>query len=176
MKEIKAIRPMIIVAALAICFDQLTKSIVRRTVATSGTIRVIEGWFHIAYAKNTGMAFGMLRGWNPVFIIVGFVAIGFIFVYYRQFKASGWMKISTGLLLGGALGNLTDRIIFGYVTDFLQFRWWFINLRWWPSFNIADACVVAGAVMLILGMFERSKSVDNGDQSEEIISPSLEES
>lgn len=175
---------MIIVAALAICFDQLTKVIVRRTVANtianSGPIKVIEGWFNITHAKNTGMAFGMLRGWNPVFIVVGFVAIGFIFVYYRQFKASRWMRISLGLLLGGALGNLIDRIIFGHVTDFLQFyhplRWWFGHLRWWPSFNIADACVVAGAAMLILGMFERSKSVDNGDQSEEIISPSLEES
>ena len=176
MKEIKAMRPMIIVAVIAICFDQLTKIIIRRTVAISGPIKVIEGWFNITYAKNTGMAFGMLRGWNPVFIIVVFVAIGFIFVYYRQFKASGWMRISLGLLLGGALGNLIDRIIFGYVTDFLQFRWWFVHLRWWPSFNIADACVVAGAIMVILGMFERSKSVDNGDQSEEIISPSLEDS
>jgi len=176
MKEIKAMRPMIIVAVLAICLDQLTKIIFRRVVAVRGTIKVVEGWFHITYAENTGMAFGMLRGWNPVFIIVGFVAIGFIFIYYRQFKSSRWMKISLGLLLGGALGNLTDRIIFGYVTDFLQFRWWFVHLRWWPSFNIADACVVAGAAMVILGMFERSKSVDNGDQSEEIISPSLEES
>jgi len=176
MKEIKAMRPMIIVAVLAICLDQLTKIIIRRVVAVRGTIKVVEGWFHITYAENTGMAFGMLRGWNPVFIIVGFVAIGFIFIYYRQFKSSRWMKISLGLLLGGALGNLTDRIIFGYVTDFLQFRWWFVHLRWWPSFNIADACVVAGAAMVILGMFERSKSVDNGDQSEEIISPSLEES
>jgi len=176
MKEIKAMRPMIIVAVLAICLDQLTKIIIRRVVAVRGTIKVVEGWFHITYAENTGMAFGMLRGWNPVFIIVGFVAIGFIFIYYRQFKSSRWMKISLGLLLGGALGNLTDRIIFGYVTDFLQFRWWFVHLRWWPSFNIADACVVAGAAMVILGMFERSKSVDNGDQSEEIISPSLEDS
>ena len=176
MKEIKAMRPMIIVAVIAICFDQLTKIIIRRAVASRSTIKVVEGWFHITYAENTGMAFGMLRGWNPVFIIVGFVAIGFIFVYYRQFKASGWMRISLGLLLGGALGNLIDRIIFGYVTDFLQFRWWFVHLRWWPSFNIADACVVAGAIMVILGMFERSKSVDNGDQSEEIISPSLEDS
>lgn len=169
-------RPMIIVAALAICLDQLTKIIIRRAVAARSPIKVVEGWFHITYAENTGMAFGMLRGRNPILIIVGFVAIGFIFIYYRQFKSSRWMKISLGLLLGGALGNLTDRIIFGYVTDFLQFRWWLVHLRWWPSFNVADACVVAGAAMLILGMFERSESVDNGDQSEEIISPSLEES
>ena len=62
------------------------------------------------------------------------------------------MKISLGFLLGGAMGNLIDRLIFQYVTDFIRVRWWFLHWRWWPSFNIADASVVVGAIMLIIGM------------------------
>jgi signal peptidase II len=151
---------MLVAAALMIFLDQLTKGIVRRTVATRGTIEVIRGLFEISYAENTGAAFGMFRGRNSIFIIVSFVAIGFIFIYYRQFRASIWMKISLGMLLGGALGNLIDRVIFQYVTDFIRVRWWFLHLRWWPSFNIADAAVSIGVAMLIVGMLKRSKPVE----------------
>lgn len=151
-------RPMLVVAALTVVFDQLTKAIVRRVIATRGTIEVIRGFFEINYAENTGAAFGMFRGQNSIFIIVGFVAIGFILAYYRQFRENTWMKISLGMLLGGALGNLVDRLVFQYVTDFIHVRWWFLHLRWWPAFNIADAAVFIGVAMLVVGMFKRSKS------------------
>ena len=150
---------MLIVAALAIFFDQLTKAIIRRTIAIGDTIEVIGGFFEVIHIGNTGAAFGMFRGKNSIFIIVSFVAIGFIFAYYRQFKADTWMKISLGMLLGGALGNLVDRVIFQYVTDFIHVRWWFLHLRWWPAFNIADATVCIGVAMLIVRMFKRSKSM-----------------
>lgn len=175
-KEIKIMRSMLAIAAFAVFLDQLTKALVRKAVAFRGTIRVIEGWFHLTYAENSGMAFGMLRGWNPVLIFVSIFAIVFIFVYYRQFKSNGWMRVSLGLLLGGALGNLVDRVIFGHVTDFIRVRWWFINYRWWPSFNIADACVCVGAAMLIIGMFERSKSMDLSNQVETANYPSPKDS
>jgi signal peptidase II len=151
--------PMLIVATLTVLLDQLTKEIVRRTLAIGETIWVIKGFFEISHVGNTGAVFGMFRGKNGIFIIVGFVAIGFIFAYYRQFKANTWMKVSLGLLLGGALGNVIDRVIFRYVTDFIRVRWWFVHLRWWPDFNIADASVCIGAAMLIVGMFKRSKSI-----------------
>ena len=154
--QIKIMLPMLIIAGLAISFDQLTKATVRKAVGLGGRIEVIKGYFEISYAQNTGAAFGMFRGQNRIFIIVSFFAIGFIFLYYRQFRESTWMKISLGLILGGALGNLIDRLVFHYVTDFIR-----VGLRnaWWPSFNIADASVCIGAVMLILGMIRRSKSV-----------------
>jgi len=176
MENKKAMRSMLIIAAIAIILDQLTKIIVRKAVATRGTIEVVKGWFNITYAENTGMAFGLLRGWNPAFIVISLIAIGFIFIYYRKFRASKWMRVSLSLLLGGAIGNLIDRIVFSHVTDFAQFRWWFIRLRWWPSFNIADSCIVIGAAILVLEMFERSEPVDRVDQSEVIESPSLEDS
>ena len=99
-----------------------------------------------------------------VFIVVSSVAICFIFAYYRQFKESTWMKISLGLLLGGALGNLIDRVIFQYVTDFIRVRVWLLGWRWWPSFNIADASVCIGAVMLILGMLKHTRNIEGEAQ------------
>ena len=157
--HIKTMYPMLAVAAIAIFSDQLTKAIIRRTVAVRGTVEVIKGFFEISYVKNTGAAFGMFRGRNSIFIIVSFFAIGFIFAYYRQFKTNTWVKISLGMILGGALGNLIDRVVFQYVTDFVRVRWWFLRLRWWPTFNIADAAVCIGAAILIVRMFERSKSI-----------------
>lgn len=156
--EIKIMRPMLVAAALTILLDQLTKALVRRILAVRGRIEVISGFFEIRYAENTGAAFGMFQGRNSILIIVSLAAIAFIFIYYKQFKADMWMKISLGLLLGGALGNLTDRVIFQYVTDFIRIRWWFLHLRWWPAFNIADASVCIGAAMLIVGMLKRSGS------------------
>ena len=158
-------RLIFIIALVSVFFDQLTKSIIRGTVAGRGTIEVIKGFFEISYAENTGAAFGMFSGNNIIFIIVSFVAIGFMFVYYRQFKSDTWMKISLGLILGGALGNLIDRIVFHYVTDFIRVRWWFIHLRWWPSFNIADASVCVGAAMFIIRMLKRNEFMGQQEDS-----------
>ena len=159
MMVLRTVRPMLAVAAIAVLFDQLAKAIVRRTVATGNTIEVVRGYFEISYAENTGAAFGMFRGRNNIFIVISFAAFVFIFAYYRQFRESIWMKISLGLLLGGALGNLIDRIVFQHVTDFIRVRWWFLHLRWWPAFNIADASVCVGAAMLIVGMLKRGTSM-----------------
>jgi len=155
--HIKAIRLVIIVAALSVFLDQLTKAIVRKYVAARGVIEVISGFFEIRYIDNTGAAFGMFRGRNTIFIIISILVIGFVFVYYRQFKGNLWMRLSLGLLLGGALGNLIDRVIFRSVTDFIRVRWWFIHLRWWPIFNLADAFICIGAAMLMVGMFRRNE-------------------
>ncbi|MBD3181196.1 signal peptidase II [Candidatus Poribacteria bacterium] len=155
----KSSLPMVITAVLVIALDQVTKEIIRNTVAIRGTIQVIKGFLQITYAENTGAAFGMFRGKNNVFIIIGIIAIIFILLYYRQFRSSTWMRISLGFLLGGAVGNMIDRIVFHYVTDFIRVRWWFLRLRWWPSFNVADAAVLIGASMLIIGMFIESKNI-----------------
>jgi len=152
--HVRYVAPMFIVTALVVFFDQITKAIVRKNVVIRGTIEVIKGFFEISYSENTGAVFGMFQGRNIVFIIVGLLAISFVFVYYRQFKGSLWMKISFGMILGGALGNLMDRIFLGYVTDFIRIRLWFFHFFWWPNFNIADAAVCVGTAMLVIGMFK----------------------
>ena len=104
------------------------------------------------------MAFGMLPGWNHVLTFVSTFAIVFIFMYYRQLKPTRWMRISLGMVMGGVLGNLIDRVLYGCVTDF-------IKVRWWPSFNIADVCICVGAAMLIMGFFGSNRSMDLSEQS-----------
>ncbi len=156
-EHIRSASPMIIIAIIVLVLDQLTKALVREFVAPIGLVEVIKGFFEISYVENTGAAFGTFTGQNHIFIVVGFVAIIFMLIYYRQFKESIWMKVSLGFLLGGAMGNLVDRLVFHYVTDFIRVRYWFIHLRWWPSYNIADAAVFIGAVMLIIGIIRSSR-------------------
>lgn len=150
--HLKYAKPMIIVTLLTLAIDQITKTIIRKTISFIGTVEVIKGFFEINYSENTGAVFGMFRGQNNIFVLVSIVAIIFIFIYYNQFKHSLWMKIALGFILGGALGNLFDRIFFGFVTDFLRIKIWFFRFLWWPNFNLADAGVCIGAVMLIIGM------------------------
>ena len=166
----RLMRPMLIAAIIVIFLDQLTKAMVRKIIITRGTVEVIRGYFQISYAENTGAAFGMFRGQNTIFIVISAVAIVFIFAYYRQFKTSMWMKISLGLLLGGAIGNLTDRVLFHHVTDFIRVKWWLLHWRWWPSFNLADTAVCVGAIMLILGMLTRTDSAEHETRDTEDVS------
>jgi signal peptidase II len=151
--KIKDITPLLAIAIIIIILDQFTKSMARGKLAIVGTIEVIRGFFELIYSENTGAAFGTFQGRNSVFIIVNILAIVFIFIYYKKFKDNIWMKISLGFILGGAIGNLIDRIFFGFVTDFIRIRLWVIHSFWWPNFNIADSGVTVGAIILIIVLF-----------------------
>ena len=145
---------MLAIAVVIAGFDQVTKSLIRGKIAIIGTIEVIRGFFEFSYSENTGAVFGTFQGRNGIFIIVGLLAIVFIFIYYSRFKENTWMKISLGLILGGAVGNLTDRLFFGSVTDFIRIR--LTHSFWWPNFNIADSGVTVGAIILIIVLFKDS--------------------
>ena len=151
--HIKNLIPTLAIAVFIVLFDQVTKLLVRDKLAIVGTIEVIRRFFELSYSENTGAAFGSFQGRNGIFIIVNFLAIIFIFIYYKRFKENMWMKISLGFILGGALGNLIDRLFIGFVTDFIRIRLWFIHSFWWPNFNIADAGVTVGAIILIIVLF-----------------------
>jgi len=163
--QIKGILPLLAIAAVTITLDQLTKAIVRSKLAFIGMTEVIKGFFELSYTENSGAAFGTFHGRNGVFIVVSLIAIIFIFFYFKRYKENIWMTVSLGFILGGALGNLVDRIFFGFVTDFLRVRIWFVHSFWWPIFNVADAGVTVGAIMLIIILFKDSykieKSTDN---------------
>lgn len=137
------LRLLILISSCIVALDQFTKFLVQSRMNFGSSIVVIKGLLDISYVTNDGAAFGLFRGWNPIFIMVTFIAIVFIFVYYRQFKDDLWMRIALGFLLGGAVGNLIDRIRINQVIDF-------INFRWWPSFNVADISVCIGAGMLLI--------------------------
>ena len=115
---------------------------------------MIAGFFHITHVRNPGAAFGILAtSPEPVriffFIGVTLVAIGLIFSFYRKLAPGDrFSALSLGLILGGAVGNLIDRVRHGEVVDFLHFRLW--GGYTWPDFNLADSFIVVGVILLVI--------------------------
>jgi signal peptidase II len=133
--------PVLILAVLLL--DQLTKFFVEKTLTLHQSIPVIRGVFHCTLVHNRGAAFGILKNQTAVFIAAATVAIFLIYTHLRQ-QASGRFflyRVSLSLILAGAVGNLIDRLRYGYVVDFLDFRIW-------PVFNIADSAITVGAIAL----------------------------
>lgn len=125
--------------------DRLTKEWAR-TVLVKGAVAVCP-FFHLHYVENTGAAFGMMQGGNWVLILVMLGIIGYILVSWKDLCAQGkWARWGSVLILAGALGNLYDRIVLGYVVDFLDFLVW-------PVFNVADSVITVGAGCFIISLF-----------------------
>lgn len=164
--KIKLFLPLFGITSLVLAADQLTKWLVQEIIVPRNpqVIVVIEGIFELSYTTNTGAAFGLMRGKNLILTIITIVAIGFIFVYYKQYLHSLWMRIALSVLLGGALGNFLDRIRHGEVTDFLRFR--LLPNFWWPTFNLADVAVCIGAGMLMIHLLRHRGDYDDPQQSE----------
>ncbi len=150
LKHLQEIRPLMLVAIPIILIDQAIKLIIQNTIELYHEQVIIPGVLRIGHYTNTGAAFGLMKGRNWLFVFIISIAIGFIILYYRHFRYNLWMKLSLGFLLGGAFGNLIDRIRVQHVIDFVSFRWWLIHFRWWPWFNVADAAVCIGAAMLLV--------------------------
>lgn len=135
---------MIFIIALSILFaDQFTKILASRNLSLNETIPLIKGVFHFTLIHNRGAAFGMLKNQTLLFVIISVFAVLLIFFALRNggYRKLSFYNISLALILSGALGNLADRLRFGYVIDFLDFRIW-------PVFNLADSAVTIGAIML----------------------------
>lgn len=131
-----------IIVVSAIAADRMSKVICRQYLKPLESVPVVEGIFHLTYVENTGAAFGMLRGSGWLLVLTSVLVSAAVVYLIRKTKhGSIGMRISLALVLGGAIGNLIDRTFFGYVVDFLDFRIW-------PVFNIADSCVVVGAMLL----------------------------
>lgn len=143
-------------ALLVLILDQITKIAARRWLTEGDPIAVIPGFFDLRLSFNSGGAFGMLPDWAPLFIIVALVFI-FVIVKSRDaWSASRTMAIGLGMLVGGALGNLIDRLIspLHAVTDFLSLHIAFQGaVRAWPTFNLADAGIVIGAILVIIHVY-----------------------
>jgi signal peptidase II len=136
--------------ALVVLVDQLTKHLVTASLAEGQSWDVVP-WlapiFRITHVTNTGAAFGLFRGWGDFFTIVAAVVIVAIIVYYRQLPGGQrLMRVALGLQLGGAIGNLVDRLRQGFVVDFIDLNFW--PLHEWPVFNLADGSLVTGVTLL----------------------------
>ncbi len=137
---------------VVVVFDQCSKLIVDRSMPLHHTIPIIDGLFNLTYVRNTGAAFGIFAGSHqafrlPFLIGVSVLAIGFILVMLMRLRASATGLITAlALILGGAIGNLIDRLAYGEVIDFLDVYW---SEHHWPAFNVADSCITIGVAITL---------------------------
>ncbi|MFQ5866401.1 MAG: signal peptidase II [bacterium] len=143
---------MYLIALILLSLDQLSKYLIRQKMSLTESIPVIQSVFHITYVENTGIAFGLFPQGHSLFIIISLIVILFI-VFFERKKAlkSPRERFCLGLVLGGALGNLIDRLRFGFVIDFLDFRIW-------PVFNLADSGVCIGGILMVFFLLKKRPS------------------
>ncbi len=128
--------------------DQITKYIAR-TVIKKQQVVVIKNFFNLTYVENRGGAWGAFSGKLWLFILITIFALGLLFYLFKDFNLSNnkFYSIGLALIISGAIGNFIDRIVFKYVTDFLDFYIFGYNF---PVFNVADICITIGVIMLII--------------------------
>ena len=148
-----------IFALIALVLDQWTKVMARTSLRPRGPFNpkvVIDGYFDLRYAENPGVAFSMLQEIPGGFLSL--VAIGAFLLVLGYLRATPpeatRLHVALGLVGGGALGNLIDRLVYGRVTDFIVWKW---RKHEWPAFNIADAALCIGVGLMVLDMFVKRK-------------------
>jgi len=152
MKLPEKFKLLLFIAIPVFLLDQVSKQLVFHSVTQGDSVSHIKGILNLTHVQNTGAAFSLFSTLPAIFfLLISFVAIGIIFYFFAQVQAKQKL-LATGLslILGGALGNICDRIIFSFVIDFIDiyiFDWH------WPSFNVADIAITLGVLMLIADMF-----------------------
>ncbi len=137
----------IIIIVLLVAADQLTKFLIWAPLPAGGTVQVIPGVLNFSKVENEGASFGMLQGAQVFFVVmtvIVLIAAGYFMIRFRH-KQSRFFRVVIAVVFAGALGNLIDRVAFGYVRDFVDFRM-FDFWKW--VFNIADAALVIGAILI----------------------------
>jgi len=131
--------------------DQLTKKLVLRSISPYESRTVVPDFFTLVNVPNTGAAFGSFKGNNTFFVVISIIALVVVTVLLlRHRPPDAWRNVSLSLLLAGILGNLTDRLLYGHVIDFLLFN---LHIRYadpWPAFNVADSCISIAVVLFII--------------------------
>jgi signal peptidase II len=154
----------LITAGVLAAIDQLTKYVVR-TNLPRGQVFLPAFWLtqyaRIVHWYNTGVTGGMFENMNMVFIIIVSVLIGILLIVYPSIvQGNRLLSIAMSLILGGGVGNLIDRLLYGHVTDF-------ISIEYLGVFNLADVFIVVGASLLIYGLWQRERKSKNGTQSQD---------
>ncbi len=160
MKRIPLV-PLLAIATLAL--DQLTKWLIANSLEIGQSfapIPALSNLFAITHVTNTGVAFGLFKEAGTFFIFVAVVVITVIVSYLRKLPKDQWLvRIALGLQLGGAFGNLVDRLRLGYVVDFIDFKFW-------PVFNVADSAIVIGVVLLAVAMWREGRPPSRSQEPE----------
>lgn len=139
-------KKMLPITLISLLLDQIIKIIVITNMNLYDSINVINNFFNITYVRNNGAAWSILSGNTMLLIVISLVALGLIYFYFIKDKNLTRLEnFSYGLLMGGTIGNLIDRIIYGYVIDYLDFKIFSYNF---PVFNLADICIVMGVILI----------------------------
>ena len=145
------------IAAVVILIDQLTKFLIVSTIGPGrleSRVEVVDGWLALEYTQNHGAAFGVLSGLVPILAAASFAILTvLLLLYMRQARPPHWQTGAIGLISGGAVGNLVDRVRLGHVVDFL-------SIGPWPNFNIADSAITVGVLALIWGLTRPATAFD----------------
>ena len=141
-----------LVAAIVLALDQLTKHTIATGIAAGEEKKFLPG-VNFVHVRNTGVAFSIFSGGGTLVLVVTLVALGLLVAYFALHPEKPWLWVPTGMLVGGAIGNLIDRIANGAVTDF-------IKLPHWPAFNVADMSITFGVLALLWVLEEPRKHRD----------------
>jgi signal peptidase II len=178
MKVLKNYWAIFTIAAIIVGLDQWTKWLVRTNIAAGqswlpDSLQWLSPYARIVHWYNRGAAFGMFQEGSMVFTVLAFIVIAAIIYYYPQVSSVDWpLRLAMSMQLGGAIGNLIDRLTIGHVTDF-------ISIGTFPVFNIADSSISVGCVVLLLGvwwqerMAKREKMQAAPDKPGEVEDPAL---
>lgn len=137
----------LVIVFFIVGLDQITKHLISQTISPGESIIILKDSFYITLVHNTGIAFGLFKNQTIIFVIISIITI--VLILYNIFHRKKYRKVhklelfAFSLILAGALGNLIDRVRFGYVIDFLDFRIW-------PVFNIADSAITVGIILILI--------------------------
>lgn len=150
---------LVLIAVLVVIIDQLSKFLIKLYYEPGQTVPLIKNFLHLTYVRNPGAAFGLFPGSQTILLIITVIVFAFIIFFQIEIgKDDIFIRIVLGLFLGGTLGNFIDRIQNGLVVDFIDFRFW-------PVFNFADASIVIGLFLLALYLLNIIKPAKEKDAS-----------
>lgn len=153
--SVSARAPYFVLTAVVIVLDQITKRLVASSMELHDSREIVAGVLSLTHVRNRGAAFGFLSNADlpyqaVLFAALSLLALGAIAAYALKLPAAQrWPQVALALIMGGAVGNLIDRIAYGYVIDFVDVYW---KVHHWPAFNVADSCISVGVAMLILDL------------------------
>lgn len=155
--------PEALILGTIVVLDQITKEILKRSLELHEYRPVVDGLLSLSHVRNRGAAFGLLADaglpyQGPVLAVVSLLALGAIGAYAWRMPAEARIpRLALAFILGGAIGNLVDRVRFGYVVDFIHVYW---NQHSWPDFNVADSAISTGVVLLLLDMLRPARRAE----------------
>lgn len=149
----------IIISIILLCIDQISKLLIVNLLTKTNSIAIIKNFFYLTYINNDGAAFSILVGKRVLLILIAVLVIVMLILYIKKNNIQNKLElVSISLIIGGSLGNLIDRVVRGYVIDFLDFKIFNYNF---PIFNLADTFIVIGVFLLLLKEIRKENNLDS---------------